>query len=171
MTSLLRHIAIAAFVTFGALTHATDLSEKLKGPVTIFIKSAEFRHSPFLADRTENIGILKWKGVYSSTPIVIVPGRNEVGYQWAEIAFDLRKLGATGDIYVWDPPGQGLSDRLLPNDPDAGFIRQFDDYTKSLIDFLSQVGAESKQPATIIAHSMGGTIALKALAEDSALAE
>lgn len=137
---------------------------KLQGPVTEFIKSAENRQFEFAQMPGKKVGFLQWNGSDpTKAPLVVVPGRGEVAYQWAETAYDLMQMGFEGRIYVWDPPGQGLSDRLVADHPDIGHIENFSDYAQSLVDFLKFVRAETGHvPEAVIAHSMGGTIAILA---------
>lgn len=165
MTNIRVLFATIAF-TFAFNSFALTTQEKLAGPVTEMAKRAEVRHLPFNSNNQSlEIGFLTWKAEgKGGAPIVIVPGRNEVAYQWAETAYDLRTMGHEGAIYVWDPPGQGISDRLIPDDPTVGHIDKFSDYTQSLNQFLSQVKAEAGQAPFVIAHSMGGAISLGALA-------
>jgi alpha-beta hydrolase superfamily lysophospholipase len=165
-----RFMASAAISFVISAANAGTTKEKLEGEVTDFIAKAEFRQTPFLANPSLKIGVLHWPALGKGKPIVIVPGRGEVGYEWSETAFDLRTMGFQGEIFVWDPPGQGLSDRLLPDKPLAGHIEKFSDFKDSLVAFLISVNEEANQTPLVIAHSMGATIALNALEEDTTLA-
>ncbi len=151
-----------------------QIAHKLHGPVSRFIEQAHISHVPFLADKGKKVGYLKWtaKGKLQDQPaLVIVPGRGEIAYLWAETAYDLRELGFSGNLYIWDPPGQGLSDRLLVNMADVGHIRKFSDYCQSFADFLQMVRKETGHAPRLIAHSMGGTISLLVLKEQPELAQ
>lgn len=101
--------------------------------------------------------------------LIMMPGRTEPTRKYAELAYDLKDLGC--DYYLWDPRGQGFSERLS-NKTDKGYVENYDDY---LVDFKTfwdlaiagdkkQEEKESKKVA-IIAHSMGAAIALGALAK------
>ena len=66
------------------------------------------------------------------------------------------------DVAVIDWRGQGLSDRLS----DArlrGDVPDFADYQKDLWAYWGWLDSFSKQPRHILAHSMGGCIALRGL--------
>lgn len=161
---------LVAIVLVSSAAFALDTADKLAGPVTKFVNQAELQHMTFPADPSKQIGILHWPALGKGTPIVIVPGRGEIGYQWAETAYDLRNMGALGEVYVWDPPGQGLSSRLFPGDPHVGDIAKFSDYTDGLVSFLESINSETGQKPIVLAHSMGGAIALTALEENPELA-
>ncbi len=160
---------VSLFLLLSVLLHLTpgfgaDAARKLHGPVTNFIRGAQNGQMRFSADPSLKIGYIKWPATEKgNVPLVIIPGRGEIAYLWAETAYDLMELGYAGDIYVWDPPGQGLSDRLLPEMPGVGHIDQFSDYSTSLVEFLKTVRKESGRLPHVMAHSMGGAVALNAL--------
>lgn len=96
--------------------------------------------------------------------IVIVPGRSESYLKYQELAFDLDALGY--DWVIIDHRGQGLSMRLTAN-PLQGYVEDFDDYARDLHQLLEQVLPQKypqhQQSAFMLAHSMGGAIALRYL--------
>ena len=96
--------------------------------------------------------------------IVIVPGRSESYLKYQELAFDLDNLGY--DSVIIDHRGQGLSARLTPNRL-QGYIKKFDHYAQDLNQLLSVVLPEQypqhNKQAYMLAHSMGGAIALRYL--------
>ncbi len=115
-------------------------------------------------DNSNTIRYLQWNGQNDGPPIVIVPGRGEISYQWSEFVLDLKTSGHMGKIYVWDPPGQGLSDRLYEQDPKVGHIDDFSNYEENFLNFLDRITPrESGVKPLVVGHSMGGTIALKAV--------
>ena len=90
--------------------------------------------------------------------ILLVSGRIESYIKYQELAFELYRLGYS--VYLCDHRGQGLSGRLLP-DPHKGHVQHFADYVSDLARFHQQVvAADGPQPLYLLAHSMGGTIAL-----------
>lgn len=108
------------------------------------------------------LGFLYWPGVKGKTQrsTVIVPGRAEISYQYAEMVYDLRQLDHQGDFYVWDPKGQGLSERLLKGRPQVGHIEDFSHYSRELAIFLKRVAMRNGKKPYLIGHSLGGAISL-----------
>lgn len=96
--------------------------------------------------------------------IVIVPGRSESYLKYQELAFDLDNQGY--DSVIIDHRGQGLSARLTPNRL-QGYIEKFDHYAQDLNQLLNSVLPEQypqhNKQAYMLAHSMGGAIALRYL--------
>ena len=96
--------------------------------------------------------------------IIIVPGRSESYLKYQELAFDLDNQGY--DSVILDHRGQGLSQRLTTNHL-QGYVEDFDHYAADLHQLLNQVlpekHPEHQQSSFMIAHSMGGAIALRYL--------
>lgn len=100
--------------------------------------------------------------------LVLVIGRTEFLSKYAELLYDLRDLPFS--TYLYDPRGQGASDRLLP-EHDKGHVDNFDDYVVDLSVFITNVvtpadnpkptgAAQNKKlPLFLLTHSMGGTVA------------
>jgi alpha-beta hydrolase superfamily lysophospholipase len=148
--------------------HALSVVEKLNGPVTDLISTRFTYHQmSFSGDRSKKVSYVVVHGkTPQSTPLVIVPGRGSHAFFWAETIFDFRNMGYEGEIYVWDPPGQGLSDRLLTSQPLSNHINDFYDYVNSLEEFLETVKtASSGRPPKVLAHSMSAAIAILAAEE------
>lgn len=103
--------------------------------------------------------------------VVIVNGRTESLLKYKELAWDLNRAGYS--VYVADHRGQGLSPRLLPDptDHDKGHVERFDDYVRDLARFITQV-VRPEQPGKLflLAHSMGGAIALRHLQQHPGVA-
>ncbi|WP_447773767.1 alpha/beta fold hydrolase [Aeromonas veronii] len=91
--------------------------------------------------------------------ILIVNGRVESYLKYQELAWDLWRQGYS--LYLIDHRGQGMSDRML-NDPQKGYVDQFDDYVVDLKQFHDQI-IMADQPAKLflLAHSMGGAISAR----------
>ena len=93
--------------------------------------------------------------------VAVLPGRSEWAEKYADILSWLVGLGHAVVIPDWR--GQGLSDRLLP-DPLVGHVRRFADYQSDLTVALATAReAFGDLPLCVLAHSMGGCIALRAL--------
>ena len=91
--------------------------------------------------------------------ILIVNGRVESYLKYQELAWDLWRQGYS--LYLIDHRGQGMSGRML-DDPQKGYVDQFDDYVVDLKQFHDQI-IMADQPAKLflLAHSMGGAISVR----------
>lgn len=65
---------------------------------------------------------------------------------------------------ILDWPGQGLSERLLPNSR-KGHIDNFQTFMNALARGLDALGARLPQPFVSLSHSMGGAVSLAAILE------
>lgn len=92
---------------------------------------------------------------------IICPGRTEFIEKYFETARDLQARGFA--IVILDWPGQGLSDRLL-EDPKKGHIDRFETFMSALRNGLDAMPGDLPRPYVCVAHSMGGAIALAAMA-------
>ena len=93
--------------------------------------------------------------------ILIVNGRVESYLKYQELAWDLWRQGYS--LYLIDHRGQGMSDRML-DDPQKGYVDQFDDYVVDLKQFHDQIiMADQPTKLFLLAHSMGGAISARYL--------
>lgn len=94
--------------------------------------------------------------------IIVLQGRGEFLEKYDETIGKLNDRGF--DVYSFDWRGQGLSTRLLPNRL-KGYINDYQDYIQDLVCFAHHMGlvASTERPLYILAHSMGGHIALRYL--------
>jgi lysophospholipase len=93
--------------------------------------------------------------------VVLLSGRKEFLEKYTETAADLNQRGFA--VFGFDWRGQGLSSRMLP-DRLKGFVRNYDDYVRDLEDFFQRiVQPEAVRPIYVLAHSMGGHVALRYL--------
>lgn len=104
----------------------------------------------------------KDNGVKTRGLAIVCPGRSEFIEKYFEVARDLQDRGFAVVIFDW--PGQGLSQRPLKN-PLAGHIKSFDWYVDALMRGLAKIERRAPKTWVVVAHSMGGAIALKALME------
>jgi lysophospholipase len=92
---------------------------------------------------------------------LLLVGRSEFLEKYSETIGELNQKGF--DVYSFDWRGQGLSSRMLAN-RHKGFIDNYDIYLNDLQVFFDKiVKPEAVRPLIIIAHSMGGHIALRFL--------
>lgn len=92
--------------------------------------------------------------------ILFSPGRTEFIEKYWESIRDLTARGFC--VFVVDPRGQGLSDRILP-DRLKSYIDSFQTYANDLSDAAAQFDAYLPRPHIAMGHSMGGTIVLQAV--------
>lgn len=94
--------------------------------------------------------------------VVIVTGRTESLLKYQEVVADLVRQGYSA--YVYDHRGQGFSERLLPDEPEKGHVRRFDDYVDDLQTFVDKVVRKTpNRRLLLLAHSMGGGVATRHL--------
>ncbi len=92
--------------------------------------------------------------------IVLLQGRNEAIEKYFETMNDLNDLGYAVATFDWR--GQGGSARLLRNRR-LGHVRKMANYVNDLEAFLQDIVLpDCRGPFAILAHSMGGLIALQA---------
>ena len=93
--------------------------------------------------------------------VVLLGGRTEFMEKYSETISELNHKGF--DVYALDWRGQGLSSRMLPN-RHKGFVKTYDDYMDDLARFVDTlVKPAAASPIIIMAHSMGGHVALRYL--------
>jgi lysophospholipase len=92
--------------------------------------------------------------------VIICNGRTEFVEKYFEVTRELQARNFT--VFSLDWRGQGLSDRLLKN-RNAGHLETVDDAVGDLALGLKQLADRLPRPHILIAHSMGGAIALRAL--------
>ncbi|WP_366655968.1 alpha/beta hydrolase [Fodinicurvata sp. EGI_FJ10296] len=103
----------------------------------------------------------RWQARSPSRGIaLLMSGRTEFMEKYAETAADLTHRGY--DVVGWDWRGQGLSDGRPPSNPSMGHVTDFSGY---LADVATVVDSIDKSAIRIVlGHSMGGHMALRAVA-------
>lgn len=101
-------------------------------------------------------------GVSARGTAIVCPGRTEFIEKYFEVARELQAMGFA--VLILDWPGQGLSDRLLP-DALKGHIDRFETFMNALALALDEMKDLLPRPYVSLAHSMGGAIALAAITE------
>lgn len=91
--------------------------------------------------------------------IIISPGRCESYLKYQELCFDLYQQGY--NLFIIDHRGQGLSGRFFPS-VNRGYVTHFQDYVDDLQYLVENIVTKhcSAKPY-ILAHSMGGAIAVR----------
>jgi lysophospholipase len=93
--------------------------------------------------------------------VLLLAGRGEFLEKYHETATDLTGRGF--DVYSFDWRGQGLSSRMLAN-PQKGYVATYDDYLSDLVHFIQTIlTPNAGAPNYLLAHSMGGHLALRYL--------
>lgn len=96
--------------------------------------------------------------------LLLVQGRTEAYLKYQELYFDLAAQGVA--VFSLDHRGQGLSPREL-EDPHKGHITDFALYRQDQQQFITDVvKAQTQLPLNLLAHSMGGAIAVQLLAQN-----
>jgi lysophospholipase len=92
---------------------------------------------------------------------VLLNGQSEFIEKYLEVIVELNARGFAVATLDWR--GQGGSSRAL-NDPLKSHVDNFAEYDDDLLNFMDQVvGKLTDTPPLVLAHSMGGHIALRAL--------
>ena len=106
------------------------------------------------------------EGRQPSGSVVLLGGRKEFLEKYTETAADLNQRGF--EVFGFDWRGQGLSSRMLP-DRLKGFVQNYGDYVQDLEDFFQRVvQPKAVRPIYLLAHSMGGHVALRYLQQQPA---
>ena len=103
-----------------------------------------------------------WPGEEKRGSILFLGGRGDIFEKYLE-TFDHWHLGGWA-VASFDWRGQGGSGRLS-SDPHCGHAAAFAPFIADLASFVEQWRARSPAPHAIVAHSMGGHLALRALSE------
>ncbi|MGX9462648.1 alpha/beta fold hydrolase [Shewanella sp. A14] len=118
----------------------------------------QVHQSSFCTDDGINIAYAMIQHSNSQRAIVISNGRVESYIKYQELMFDLYQQGFS--VYALDHRGQGLSDRLTHN-AHQGYVDKFSDYTADFTQFIHQiVQRQQHDELFLVAHSMGGAIAV-----------
>lgn len=91
------------------------------------------------------------------TALIVLPGRTEPTMKYAEVIYDLKNLPV--DFFLWDPRGQGASEKLL-KDPQKGYVENWEDYITDFHKFY-QRELKDYDRVLVLAHSMGAGISLR----------
>ena len=110
------------------------------------------------------VRVAHWAAQNPRGTVFLFPGRTEYIEKYGRTAGICCDLNF--DMLAIDWRGQGLSDRLI-NDPKVGHVENFFQYQSDLDAVVAFAKAKTlPKPWCIMAHSMGGAIALRALHRD-----
>jgi lysophospholipase len=102
-----------------------------------------------------------WVPAGAKGTVFLLPGRTEYIEKYGRAAADLARRGFATLSVDWR--GQGLSDRAL-DDPIPGHVVDFAEYQRDLQAMIAGARAQGlPEPYYLLAHSMGGCIALRGL--------
>ena len=104
-----------------------------------------------------------WPAEEARGTAIIFTGRSEYLEKYGRVASDLTAAGY--HVIAVDWRGQGKSDRLTA-DRRVGYVQDFVDDQRDVAAFMSEIDKLAlPRPRYLIAHSMGGAIAMRALKE------
>jgi lysophospholipase len=107
------------------------------------------------------IRVAVWGHTAPKGTILLFPGRTEFIEKYGRAATDLLARGYATLCIDWR--GQGLAARLQP-DPALGHVADFVDYQQDVAAVMAFATAQNlPRPFYLLAHSMGGCIALRSL--------
>lgn len=169
MLSILFFLGISSMVLaqeeWPKYTQEAELSHRLVTDIQQFWQQGEF--TSFKGIDQTRINYAAFTKTEHQECIVLVNGRSESYLKYQELAFDLHQQGF--NLFILDHRGQGLSQRLLKN-TQKGYVKNFDDYAEDLHQFITEIvtkncsnkaNASSSSQPHLLAHSMGGAIAVR----------
>ncbi len=107
--------------------------------------------------------VFRWSAEGASRgSVVFVGGRGDFFEKYLELFDHFHRGGWSVESLDWR--GQGGSGRMVA-DPRVGHAMDFGQWVDDLGDFVSDRGSSLARPLIVVAHSMGGHLALRALAE------
>lgn len=136
-----------------------DFFNQVRQKVLPFYRTCE--QAFFCSSDNKKIAYLKHLSKNRETAIILLPGKSESYIKYAELMYDLNAPGVS--FFVLDHRGMGFSERSL-NDRDKVHAERFEDYVTDLKSFMETVVFPQKfRNRFILAHSMGGTVAIRYL--------
>jgi len=113
------------------------------------------------------VRVALWPSEGAKGTVLLFPGRTEYIEKYGPAAGELAARGYAMACVDWR--GQGLADRPLA-DPARGHVGRFAEYQLDVAELIAAAReAGLPQPFHLIAHSMGGSIGLRALHEGLAV--
>jgi len=112
--------------------------------------------------RGVRLRVALWRCIAPRGTVIILTGRTEPLEKYFETIAAL--LERRFCVLIFDWRGQGASTREL-GDPRKGHVASFTDYVDDFAAVLDEVEDDCPRPWVLLAHSMGGNVALLALHE------
>lgn len=113
------------------------------------------------AEDGTRLRVALWRAADAAGTVLLFPGRTEYVEKYGDIATALNRAGLS--VLAIDWRGQGLSAHRDPR-VRMGDVERFLDYQKDVAALSATADALALPPARVLlAHSMGGTIGLRAL--------
>ncbi len=98
---------------------------------------------------------IRFSHASASESVLFLPGFSEPWLKYIELLYDLHQKGY--EVLSYDPRGQGANPRLARANPDAVHLDRFEDHVSDLRNFLDST---PRRKIHVLAHSMGGAVAL-----------
>lgn len=109
------------------------------------------------------IRVAHWAPKAENGTVLLFPGRTEYIEKYGLIAGELQERGFCTVVVDWR--GQGIANRVHAN-PTMGHVQRFSDYQRDVAAVVEHAERLNlPKPYFLLAHSMGGCIGLRALAE------
>lgn len=151
----------AIFLAGAEVLHAipeNDYARSYEKEVVPFLASGQ-RFSFRSADGKNDLQGIRFIHPGAKGIIVVVNGSTESWLKYGELFHDLYLSGFS--VTSYDHRGQGLSPRLVTANPQIGQIDDFGLYAADLNALVDhEIGPGNPEKAFLLAHSMGGAIAL-----------
>ena len=133
------------------------LSAEDSGPPARSETSAGERFTFRSSDGIHELSAACFPAVNPKGVLVMVNGRSESWLKYVPLYQKLNRVGYT--VYSYDHRGQGLSPRLVPGNPQIGYVDEFSAYSRDLGLFLDEVRRrENSRRISLIGNSMGGAV-------------
>ncbi len=107
---------------------------------------------------------VRFPNAKATESVLFLPGFSEPWLKYIELLHDLHRRGY--EILSYDHRGQGSSPRLSRSNPDSVHLDRFENHVSDLERFLEKW---KDRRVHVLAHSMGGAIALAAIEDQAAL--
>jgi lysophospholipase len=138
-------------------TTEPQFSQSYSKDISEFWQQGQFSH--FFGVNRIRLNYAVFSNAENQDCIVLVPGRSEGYLKYKELSYNLAQQGY--NVFILDHRGQGISERILPS-PFKGYVADFDHYSDDLHAFIEQVvGKYCQTKPYLLAHSMGGAIAIR----------
>jgi len=150
-------VVVAVSVSVAGAISELSFSKAYREEVWPYYESGEF--GSFGGQNGVRIAYAKYQAASEQGALVIVLGKSESFFKYAELIYDLRDSDFS--LYLMDHRGMGFSEALLDDDRGKVHVESFDHYVQDLRTFVEQVvDASPHRRRVLLGHSMGGTVAM-----------